>query len=95
MRTLGLLLALLFLAAQTPAQLMGEEAEEATGRPEATEAQEAAAALMAARAADRHVTDPEQQRIITCSCRTFCFLGERISGRCYQSVFIYRLCCRG
>ncbi|XP_038626501.1 defensin-A1-like [Tachyglossus aculeatus] len=78
MQTLSSPLALLFLVTQTPDQPIGEGKEGGTiQEPEATEAQDAAAILMAARAVDCDASDAERRGSRKCHCRVSCYIFER------------------
>ncbi|XP_028908282.1 defensin-A2-like [Ornithorhynchus anatinus] len=93
MRTLSLLLALLFLAAQTLAQPIDEGAEEViTEEPEITETQDPTTIMLIERGIDGDSTDPKRGTI-TCYCRLSCYLWEKSSGTCRLSNRTYKLCC--
>nr|P0C8A1.1 RecName: Full=Defensin-A1; Short=DefA1; Short=OaDefA1; Flags: Precursor [Ornithorhynchus anatinus] len=95
MQTLSFLLALLFLVAQTPAQPTGEGEKGGTiQEPEATEAQDTAAVLMAAGAADGDDSDTKQLDTTFCRCRVSCNILEKYSGKCELSGRTARICCR-
>nr|P0C8A2.1 RecName: Full=Defensin-A2; Short=DefA2; Short=OaDefA2; Flags: Precursor [Ornithorhynchus anatinus] len=94
MRTLSLLLALLFLAAQTLAQPIDEGAEEViTEEPEITETQDPTTIMLIERGIGGDSTDATRSTI-TCYCRSRCRMLEKNSGTCRSSNCTYTLCCK-